>query len=156
MGEAADITGRSRCQTCGDVVPGVRERGRIRLLAVLCDACWNVQANALAEEEGATAPPRGDPGPDDTRWIEPPVCPDCGAPIELYPTNYDRWVRLATKDQPAKDVPPAHRWRLVTAPGGAERIAVRLRGIVALPSEPVRPAHRAVCPSPDAGVDPVT
>ncbi|POX39861.1 hypothetical protein C3486_16605 [Streptomyces sp. Ru73] len=74
----------------------------------------------------------------------------------MHPTNYDRWVRLATRDRPAKDVPPEHRWRLVTGRRGAERVAVRLRGIVPLPSEPVRPAHRAVCLSPDAGAAPPT
>lgn len=133
----------------------MRERGRISLMAILCDTCWNVQADALAEEEGATAPPRGDPGPDDSTWIEPPTCPDCGAPVEIRRTNYDRWVRLATEDLPAKDVPPRHRWRLVarTAPHSSyvvDIVAVRIRGIAPLPSELVRPAHRAVCLSAEA------
>ncbi|MGI5471098.1 DUF6083 domain-containing protein [Streptomyces sp. CA-132043] len=156
MGETGGTTGRNRCRSCRGTGPTVRERGHSRLPAVLCDPCWHVQANALAEEEGATAPPRGDPGPDDTRWIEPPACPDCGAPVEVHRTDYDRWVRLATRDRPAKDVPPEHRWRLVAGPGGADRVAVRLRGIAALPSEPVRPAHRAVCPDPDAREGPPT
>ncbi|AXK37672.1 hypothetical protein DVA86_26630 [Streptomyces armeniacus] len=72
-----------------------------------------------------------------------------------YPTNYDRWVHLALRDLPAKDVPPRHRWRLETvtgpdSPAGVAVVAVRIRGIEPLPGELVRPAHRAVCLSPDA------
>lgn len=133
----------------------MRERGRIKLMAALCDDCWNVQANALAQEEGATAPPRGDPGPDDSTWAEPPTCPDCGAPVDIHRTNYDRWVRLAIGDSPAKDVPPQHRWRLVPRMARhssyvVDLVAVRIRGIPPLPSELVRPAHAAVCPAAEA------
>ncbi|WP_246102846.1 DUF6083 domain-containing protein [Streptomyces piniterrae] len=124
-------------------------------MVALCDPCWNAHANQLALEEGATAPPKVEPDPDDVAWYEPPTCGDCGAVVRHYPTNYDRWVYLAVEDLPAKDVAPRYRWRLETirapySPVAVDVVAMRIRGIEPLPSDPVRPAHRAVCLSPDA------
>ncbi|MCZ9343139.1 DUF6083 domain-containing protein, partial [Streptomyces sp. TRM76130] len=85
-------------------------------MARLCDACWNVLANEMAAADGATAAPRPDPDPDDVSWIEPLVCPDCGAQVRRCPTNYDRWVSLAMVELPAKDVPERFRWRLLKVP----------------------------------------
>lgn len=95
------------CDRCGAAGSTVRERGRIDLMAKLCDACWNTIANEMAEVDGATAAPR--PDPDDASWIEPPTCPTCGAMVRVCPTNYDRWVSLATVELPAKDVPEPGR-----------------------------------------------
>ncbi|GAA3372538.1 hypothetical protein GCM10020367_27850 [Streptomyces sannanensis] len=107
-------------------------------------------ANDLAEDEGATAPPLPEPGPDDVSLIEPPTCDDCGAPVRLYPTNYDRWVSLATAELPAKNVPARYRWRLMKRYARhssmvVDLVAVRLRGIDPLLSELVVPAHRMLC-----------
>ncbi|MFJ9631558.1 DUF6083 domain-containing protein [Streptomyces sp. NPDC101175] len=82
------------------------------------------------------------------RWIEPPRCPECDALVRMYPTSYDRWVSLATVELPAKDVPAGFRWRLTKVPGSRipmDIVAVRVRGIDPLPSEPVVPAHRMMC-----------
>jgi hypothetical protein len=134
---------------CGERDPSVRGRGRIGLLAELCSRCWNRLANDIAEEEGATATPWPEPDPDGTEWIEAPVCEQCGAAIRVWPTNYDRWVSLATRPLPAKDVPERHRWRLVPTPAGF--VAVRVRGIQPLPDELVFPHHRVLCvPDDDA------
>ncbi|MEU4843711.1 DUF6083 domain-containing protein [Streptomyces gilvosporeus] len=124
-------------------------------MAVLCDPCWNAYANQLALEEGATAPPQAEPDPDDIAWYEPPTCSDCGAAVRHYPTNYDRWVYLAVEDVPAKDVAPRYRWRLQSLQGRHSSVpgaivAVRIRSIEPLPSELVRPAHRALCLNPEA------
>ncbi|MBQ1088238.1 hypothetical protein KBY47_03700 [Streptomyces sp. B93] len=82
-------------------------------------------------------------------WFEPPVCPECGTPVRVCRTNYDRWVSLATVELPAKDVPEPLRWRLMPVAGRASiptaMVAVRVRGIDPLPSEPVIPAHRMMC-----------
>lgn len=132
----------------------MRERGRIDLMARLCEECWNVLANEMAEADGATAAPRPEPDPDDVSWIEPPICPQCGALIRVYPTNYDRWVSLATVELPAKDVPEPFRWRLTKLPDRsslvADIVAVRVRGVDPRPSDPVVPAHRMTC-APDGG-----
>jgi hypothetical protein len=152
---AMEDKGPKACQRCHSRSPAVRERGRISLMAVLCDCCWNAYANELAAEEGATAPPRVDLGPDDITWHDPPTCDDCGAMVAHYPTNYDRWVYLAVNDLPAKDVAPRYRWRLKTLrnrlPSAAlDVVAVRVRGIEPRPSDLVRAAHRAICLAPDA------
>jgi hypothetical protein len=157
MGAIEDFS-RAICQGCHLEDPSVTERGRAYPMAVLCDSCWNVFANELAEEEGATAPPNPASDADDDTWSEPPTCADCGAGMMKYPTNYDRWVYLATKDLPAKDVAPRHRWRLKNVrawPSSLciDTVAVRIRAIEPLPGELVRPAHRAVCLSPDAVQD---
>ncbi|MFE4416996.1 DUF6083 domain-containing protein [Streptomyces sp. NPDC056817] len=131
------------CQICGKRDLAVRGRGRIGLLVELCDSCWNRLVNDIAEEEGATATPLPDPDPDDVSWIEPPICDQCSAEIRVYPTNYDRWVSLATREMPAKDVPERYRWRLVPTPAGF--VAVRVRGIDPLPSDLVLPHHRMLC-----------
>jgi hypothetical protein len=127
----------------------VRERGRIPLMAKHCDGCWHALVEEMAEVDGATAPARPNPDPDDMSWIEPPRCPECGALIRVYPTNYDRWVSLATVELPAKDVPEVYRWRLTRlrglSPVPMDIVAVRVRGVDPLPSEPVVPAHRMVC-----------
>ncbi len=124
-------------------------------MARLCELCWNVLANEMADADGATAAPRPESDPDDVSWIEPPTCPECGAPIRVYPTNYDRWVSLATVELPAKDVPEAFRWRLTKLPGRspivADIVAVRVRGVDPLPGEPVVPAHRIMCVPDDGG-----
>ncbi|WP_222441010.1 DUF6083 domain-containing protein [Streptomyces sp. BK340] len=81
------------------------------------------------------------------------LCPECGASIRVYPTNYGRWVSLAMVELPAKDVPEAFRWRLTRLPARsipADIVAVRVRGIDPLPSEPVVPAHSMMC-VPDWG-----
>ncbi len=118
-------------------------------MAKLCEGCWNRLANEMADVDGATAAPRPDLDPDDVSWIEPPTCPRCGALVRVYPTNYDRWVSLATVELPAKDVPEAFRWRLTPLPTrsriAADIVAVRVRGVDPLPSEPVVPAHRMMC-----------
>ncbi|MFH9977828.1 DUF6083 domain-containing protein [Streptomyces sp. NPDC017179] len=128
---------------CGNGDPTVRGRGRISLLVELCESCWQRLANDIAEEEGATSAPPPDPGPDDVTWIEAPTCPDCGAEVRVYPTNYDRWVSLATRERPAKDVPPRYRWRLVPTAGSL--VAVHLRGIEPLLTDLVVPDHRMLC-----------
>lgn len=146
----ADGNDKVACQRCRSESPTVRERGRISLMALLCDTCWEEHANEIAEYEGATASSRGDPDPDDVAPYEPPWCPSCGALLRPYPTNYDRWVYLAETDVPAKDVPPRHRWRLITVRArnsgvAVELVAVRVRGVDPAPSDLVRPAHPAVC-----------
>ncbi|MFG2941740.1 DUF6083 domain-containing protein [Streptomyces sp. NPDC048282] len=145
---------RPVCQECGEASPAVRDRGRIKLMARLCDACWNVLANEIAQAEGATAAPRPEVDPDDVSWIEPATCPECGALIRVMPTNYDRWVSLATMELPAKDVPERFRWRLTKLPGGStittDIVAIRIRGIDPLPGDAVVPAHRMMC-VPDWG-----
>lgn len=118
-------------------------------MARLCESCWNILANEMATLDGAAAAPRPEPDPDDVSWVEPPTCPKCSAPIRVYPTNYDRWVSLAMVELPAKDVPEPFRWRLSKIPGRssitADIVAVRVRGVDPLPSEPVVPAHRMMC-----------
>lgn len=118
-------------------------------MARLCEPCWNLLANEMAEVDGASAAPRPEPDPDDVAWIEPPTCPKCGASIRVYPTNYDRWVSLATVELPAKDVPEPFRWRLTKLPGRSlivtDIVAVRVRGVDPRPGEPVVPAHRMMC-----------
>ncbi len=136
---------------CGKRDATVHGRGRIALLAELCEACWQRLANDIAEEEGATAAPPPDPDPDTVTWIEPPACPECGAQVRVYPTDYDRWVNLATRERPAKDVPPRHRWRLVPTAGGL--VAVRVRGIEPLLDDPVVPHHRMFCVAEEDGAD---
>ncbi|MEU0428023.1 DUF6083 domain-containing protein [Streptomyces canus] len=137
------------CHRCGVTNPTVRERGRIDLMTRFCEACWNVFANEMAATDGATAPPRPNPDPDDVSWIDPPTCPRCGAFVCAYPTTYDRWVSLATVEMPAKDVPEPFRWRLMKLPDlsrvTTDIVAVRVRGIDPLPGEPVVPAHRMMC-----------
>ncbi|MFF0451129.1 DUF6083 domain-containing protein [Streptomyces sp. NPDC004609] len=133
----------------------MRSRGRINLMAMLCDGCWNVLANELAEHEGATAPPRAEPDPDDVSRLELPVCPECGGPIRLYPTNYDRWVSLAMSELPATEVPSRYRWRLVQVQARnttviTDTVAVRIKGVDPLLGNPVIPAHQAVCPGGEA------
>jgi hypothetical protein len=127
----------------------VRGRGRIDLMTRFCEACWSVFANEMAMSDGATAPPRPEPDPDDVSWIEPPTCPKCGASVRIYPTTYDRWVSLAAAEMPAKDVPEPFRWRLMRLPDPSrvttDIVAVRVRGIDPLPGEPVVPAHRMMC-----------
>ncbi len=118
-------------------------------MARFCEACWNVFANEMAVADGATAPPRPDPDPDDVSWIEPPTCPRCSAFVRIYPTTYDRWVRLAAVEMPAKDVPEPFRWRLMKLPDPSrittEIVAVRARGIDPLPGDLVVPAHSMMC-----------
>ncbi|MFJ5303972.1 DUF6083 domain-containing protein [Streptomyces sp. NPDC088350] len=137
------------CHRCGEISPTVRERGRFGLMASYCEGCWNTYANEMAEADGATAPPRPNPDPDDVTLIEPPRCQECGALVRVYPTNYDRWVSLAMVELPAKDAPAAFRWRLTRVPDrspvATDIVAVRVRGIDPLPSEPVAPAHRMMC-----------
>ncbi|MFE0739288.1 DUF6083 domain-containing protein [Streptomyces sp. NPDC058855] len=104
----------------------------------------------MAQDEGATALPWPEPDPDDVTFLEPPTCPQCGSDIRIYPTIYDRWVSLATRELPAKDVPQRFRWRLVQLPSPyspvvTDVVAVRVRGIDPLPGEPVIPAHQMLC-----------
>ncbi len=141
------------CHICGTDDPTVSERGRINLMAVLCDPCWNRLANDLAEDEGATDEPRPGHCPEDLTWHDPPSCRRCGARVRLYPTNYDRWISLATTELPAGEVPSRYRWRLVKvyprhAGVAVDTVAVRLRGIDPPLDEPVIPAHRMFCTDP--------
>ena len=143
------------CQRCGEAGPTVRSRGRIDLMAVLCDDCWNRLANDMAEKEGATAPPRPEFDPNDVTFVEPPTCRLCGADVRVYPTVYDRWVHLAMTDLPAKDVPRPFRWRLVEikpphSPVVIDIVAVRVRGIDPIPGELVTPAHQFLCAAEQA------
>ncbi|MFI2349342.1 DUF6083 domain-containing protein [Streptomyces sp. NPDC019443] len=124
-------------------------------MALLCERCWKAHADELAIHEGATCTQRPEPDQDDVTPYEPLRCPHCNAEVKSYPTNYDRWIHLATRDYPAKDVPPRYRWRLVAVRARhssvpTEFVAVRVRGIEPLPGDLVRPAHRALCLSPDA------
>ncbi|MEV0694022.1 DUF6083 domain-containing protein [Streptomyces sp. NPDC050388] len=128
---------------CGKGDPTVRGRGQISLLVELCESCWQRLANDIAEEEGATTAPPPGPDPDDVTWIEAPTCPDCGAEVRVYPTDYDRWISLAVRERPAKDVPPRYRRRLVPTAGGL--VAVRVRGIEPPLGDPVVPDHRMLC-----------
>ncbi|ELP64644.1 hypothetical protein STRTUCAR8_05737 [Streptomyces turgidiscabies Car8] len=136
---------------CSAIGPDVRERGRIvPLSAELCDNCWNKLANELAECEGATATPDPEPDPEDMGWAEPRICGRCHATVRCFPTNYDRWVELATFELPAKKVPPQHRWRLrrptaANTPIAVATVAVRIGAIDPTPGEPVIPAHEFVC-----------
>jgi Family of unknown function (DUF6083) len=148
----AATNGQNPCQFCQSPDPTVTSRGRIDLMGELCDGCWNQLANDLATAEGATAAPIPDLDPNDVTWIEPPHCPKCNRQVRSYPTNYDRWVALATCELPAKDVPEPYRWRLTPAAGthAGTMIAVRLKGIEPLPSERVTPAHAFLCPDEEA------
>lgn len=154
MGATGDRDERV-CQRCGEPDPSVHSRGRIDLIAELCDVCWGRLANSMAQSEGATAPPRPEPGPDDVMFIEPPTCALCGADIRIYPTVYDRWVGLAMAELPAKAVPERFRWRLVKiqsprSPVVVDVVAVRVRGIDPLPGEQVVPAHQMLCAGQEA------
>ncbi|MDH6625035.1 hypothetical protein M2271_002839 [Streptomyces sp. LBL] len=139
------------CLLCSSHGPDVRERGRIiPLSSELCDRCWNKVANDLALNEGATAAPEPEFAPDDVAWIEPRTCQHCDTPVRCYPTNYDRWVELATFELPAKKVPPRHRWRLMrpraaNTPIAVATVAIRIGAIDPAPGEPVIPAHEFVC-----------
>ena len=131
------------CQTCRSTDGTVRRRGRCVPLGMLCQRCWNLLTNDLEAQDGARWLPPDDP--DSYLPYAYPRCGDCGAELTWYPTNYERWVALEAAEQPAKDVPPAFQWRVYTD----------LRtGVTAVrilqppePSDPVRPAHRAVCPA---------
>ncbi|WOX10872.1 DUF6083 domain-containing protein [Streptomyces sp. N50] len=142
---------RPECLLCSSNGPDVRERGRfIPLSADLCDRCWDEVANELAVCEGATAAPDPEFDPDDVEWVEPRTCRQCHAPVRCYPTNYDRWVELATFELPAKKVPPGHRWRLMhpkaaNTPVPVATVAIRIGAIDPTPGEPVIPAHEFVC-----------
>ncbi|MEU9454817.1 DUF6083 domain-containing protein [Streptomyces sp. NPDC048277] len=143
--------GRPECLLCSSNGSDVRERGRmIPLSAELCDRCWNEVANELALCEGATAAPEPEFDPDDVEWVEPRTCRYCHAPVRCCPTNYDRWVELAMFDMPAKQVPPKHRWRLMSRKAAysrieVERVAVKIGAIDPAPGEPVIPAHEFLC-----------
>jgi hypothetical protein len=124
----------------------------VPLSAELCDACWNRVANELALAEGATAAPN--PDPDDVRWIEPRTCRRCRAVVRCCPTNYDRWVELATVEMPAMKVPPQYRWRLASRAAShsavlVDVVAVRVGAVDPTPWELVVPAHDFVCGEPD-------
>ncbi|MGW8748218.1 DUF6083 domain-containing protein [Streptomyces sp. NPDC055794] len=149
MGVTGDRAERV-CQRCGKAGSTVHSRGRIDLIAELCDPCWNRLANQTAQDEGATASPRPEPGPDDVTFMEPQTCALCSADIRVYPTVYDRWVSLAMTELPAKAVPERFRWRLVRlrsprSPVVVDVVAVRVRGIDPLPGELVIPAHHMLC-----------
>ncbi|MEU0695873.1 DUF6083 domain-containing protein [Streptomyces niveus] len=142
--------GESTCQSCGRLDPTVCVRGRAFPMAELCDDCWIDIANDLAEYEGATAGLTPKSGSDDVEWIEPAKCPECHGEIMAFPTNYDRSVHLASREFPAKEIPSRYRWRLMRIPGQFPPVAVRVAAAHPLPGELVRPAHVAVCLSPDA------
>ncbi|MGV9339606.1 DUF6083 domain-containing protein [Streptomyces sp. NPDC003688] len=149
MGATGD-RGERFCGRCGKPDPTVHSRGRIDLIAELCDTCWNRLASQIAQHEGATAAPRPEPDPDDVTFLEPPRCALCEADIRVYPTVYDRWVGLAMTELPAKDVPEHFRWRLIKIPAPRslviiDVVAVRVRAIDPLPGELVIPAHQMLC-----------
>jgi hypothetical protein len=152
--------GQPRCLLCSVSRSDVRERGRlVPLWADLCDSCWNGVANELALAEGATAAALPQPDPEDMRWIEPRTCRRCRAMVRCCPTNYDRWVELATFELPAKKVSSKHRWRLMSttaakSPFTVGTVAVRVGAIDPTPGEPVVPAHEFVCRDGTGGGDP--
>lgn len=151
LGHMATTGGRGLCQSRRRQDSTVRSRGLIDLMAELCDGCWDQLANGMAMTEGATAPPCPTPDPDDgeaIEWIEPPRCHKCGREVRRCPTSYERWVDLATVEQPAKSVPEPYRWRLVKVGGpyAPMVVAVRVRALDPLPSDPVIPAHAFLCP----------
>ncbi|MFI2036626.1 DUF6083 domain-containing protein [Streptomyces bottropensis] len=156
MAVVLDSVGRPECLLCSSNGPDVRERGRIiPLSAELCDECWHEVANELAVCEGATAAPEAEGDPDDVGWVEPPTCRRCDALVRRYPTNYDRWVELATFELPAKKVAPHHRWRLMrpraaNTPVVVATVAVRIGAVDPTPGEPVIPSHEFVCLRHDA------
>lgn len=140
------------CQVCGRGDGGVEARGRFRVLAVLCDSCWNRVANDLAEDEGATAAPPGERDGDDVAWVEPAACGRCGRPVRVVATNYDRWVSLEWEERPVEEVPARFRWRLRRrfARGSGvmvDVVAVRMRGVDPWLAEWVVPAHGMACPA---------
>ena len=70
-------------------------------------------------------------------------------------TNYDRWVRLATRTVRAKEVPRRYWWRIEPIRARHStyvigQIAVRVSGIEPLPDDLVMPAHTFVCQDPAA------
>ncbi len=144
------------CEDCGDPSRPARKRGMAFPFEVMrCDPCWNRLANEMAIIDGATAPPRPDPGPEYFGPIEPDECPKCGMETRTVLTNYNRWVRLATRSMRAKEVPRRYWWRIEwLRPGNSTyvvgSIAVRVNGIEPLPDDLVIPAHTAVCAAPDA------
>ncbi|MER7619911.1 DUF6083 domain-containing protein [Streptomyces sp. NPDC126503] len=128
----------------------MRARGRVRVVAVLCEECWDRAANDFALDEGATAAPPGEPGPDDLGWIEAAVCPRCGREVRAYRTNYDRWVHLDDEELPPGEVPARFRWRLMRRYARhtemvVETVAVRVRAVDPWLGEWVVPAHGMRC-----------
>ncbi|MGV9968951.1 DUF6083 domain-containing protein [Streptomyces olivaceus] len=140
---------RDVCQLCQGRDSTVASRGSINLIAEMCEGCWNRFANDLAAVEGATAPPSPVPDEDDYETSGPSTCPKCGGRVRRMPTYYDRWVDLATVELPAKQVPERYRWRLMKVPVAYAPIiiAVHIRVIDPLPSDPVIPAHALLCPA---------
>jgi hypothetical protein len=146
---------RQVCEDCGDPGRPAYERGAIPLGVGRCDPCWNRLANELAIIDGATGLPRPDPGPDSFEPIEPDECPKCGMEVWTMPTNYDRWVHLATRALRAKEVPRRYWWRIEPIRAHHStyvigQIAVRVSGIEPLPDDLVMPAHTVACQHPAA------
>ncbi|GGJ62138.1 DUF6083 domain-containing protein [Streptomyces brasiliensis] len=124
-------------------------------MAELCERCWNCLANGLAAVEGATAPRLPTADEEEAEGVQtsgPATCRRCREEVRRYPTYYERWVDLEIDEQPAKEVPERYRWRLMKAPTphAPTVIAVRVRVIDPLPSDPVIPAHAFRCPDEEA------
>ena len=137
------------CQQCGadgaaDSGRGsVERRGRVTDRGAFCPDCWERHANEAARQDGVIDPQVFEPDPDDVTHYEPVPCPRCNAPLNLFLTDYDRWVALEHEELPAGSVPDPHRWRLCSAPGYL--IAVRVTGDEPSPVPLVQPTHRYRC-----------
>jgi Family of unknown function (DUF6083) len=97
----------------------------------------------LEAQDGARWLPEDDP--DSYLPYEPVPCAGCGAQLRWYPTNYDRWIALESREQPAKNVPDGFRWRLYQDLRSGST-AMRVVGH-SLPDDLVLPAHQAFCPA---------
>ncbi len=143
------------CEECREPERPAWGRGTLPLDVVLCDRCWNRLANELAEIDDVADPPRPEPNPDDTGWIEPEGCPRCGMEVRPMLTNYDRWVNLSVTPVRAKEVPRRYQWRIVAKPARHSAhpvgmIAVRVSGLEPMPDDMVIPAHTVECQDPAA------
>lgn len=144
------------CEDCGNPSRPAQRRGvAFPLEVVRCDSCWNRLANEMAGLDEVTDPPRPDPGPEYFGPIEPDECPKCGMEVRTVLTDYNRWVRLATREMRAKEVPRRYWWwiewtRTSFSTYVVGSIAVRVNGIEPLPNDLVFPAHTVVCADPDA------
>ncbi|MGW1258895.1 DUF6083 domain-containing protein [Streptomyces sp. NPDC002513] len=135
----------------------MREPGHIPMMTMLCDHCWNVEANKIAIGGGATDSPAPEPDPDDVTWFAEPIppCEKCGEVIQRRRTNYGRWVHLELEQMTAKEVPHEYRWRLMPLRARhslvpVEIIAVKVGAMDPRPGDPVYAAHAMFCSAPEA------
>ncbi|MBF9066836.1 DUF6083 domain-containing protein [Streptacidiphilus fuscans] len=145
--------GQHSCQRCQSTGDDVEQRGRAVPLGWLCDKDWADAVRIAVAADGSTGWPEEDP--DDLTFHEPQPCPDCGAPLTYFITNYGRRIALEADEVPAKTIPSRYQWRLLPTTARNSRYVIRLTavhfgGIEPLPDTLVRPAHAAVCPAPTA------